>query len=278
LHYQKELYSILFRSSRDTLECFGKDERYLGADIGCIGILHTWGQTLDLHPHIHYIVPAGGIDQTENWRHTRSGGKYLFPVKAMSTVFRGKFVSMLQAFLESRGIGFSDELRQSMYRRAWVVYAKRPFGGASQVIECLGRYTHKIAISNHRIQSIDNGKVVFQYKDYGDDGKAKTMTLTATEFLRRFCLHILPKGFRKIRHYGILSSRNKKNLSVIQSMLGDVKLKKDAIIYLEPGYRVKRCRCCGKGEMHVVMCFGANAPPSQNMLNALNNSKHEQNN
>jgi hypothetical protein len=212
------MYSILFRSSRDTLDCFGKDESYLGADLGCIGILHTWGQTLDLHPHIHYIVPAGGVDSTGSWRHTRSEGKYLFPVKVMSTVFRGKFVSMFKEFLASKGLDFSDELHHGMYHKSWVVYAKRPFGGASQVIEYLGRYTHKIAISNHRIQR------------------------------------------------------------VIQTMLGDVKLKKDSIIYLDSGYRIKRCRCCGKGEMHVVMCFGANAPPPHNMFNSFNNSDFDKNN
>jgi hypothetical protein len=109
-------------------QCFGNDEKYLGAKIGCIGILHTWGQTVDLHPHIHYIVPAGGIDETGNWRHTRSDGKYLFPVRAMSTVFRGKFVALLKAFLQAKGIEFSEELRQDIYKKEWVVYAKRPFG------------------------------------------------------------------------------------------------------------------------------------------------------
>jgi len=272
------MYNILFKSSKDTLECFGNDRKYLGAAIGCIGILHTWGQKLDLHPHIHYIVPAGGIDQTGNWRHTRSNGKYLFPVKAMSTVFRGKFVALLKELLQAKEIEFSIELRHDIYKKDWVVYAKRPFGGASQVIEYLGRYTHKIAISNHRIQRIDNGKVVFNYKDYGDGGKVKTMTLSAPEFLRRFCLHILPKGFRKIRHYGILSSRNKKNLRELQTKMDVPKLKKNAIIYINPDFKAKCCPCCGKGEMHVIMSFGANAPPFYNMLNSLNNNKLEPNN
>jgi hypothetical protein len=145
----------------------------LNPDFGCIGILHTWGQTLGLHPHIHYIVPGGGIDETGNWRHTRTNGKYLFPVKAMSTVFRGKFVALLKAFLKAKGIEFPEDLRHAIYKKDWVVYAKRPFGGASRVIEYLGRYSHKIAVSNHRIQSIDTGKVVFNYKDYGDEGKEK---------------------------------------------------------------------------------------------------------
>jgi len=275
LHYPKEMYDILFKSSKETLECFGNDGKYLGASIGGIGILHTWGQKLDLHPHIHYIVPAGGVNKTGNWIHTRSGGKYLFPVKAMSTVFRGKFVDLLKDLLLSKSIEFSDALRHDIYKKEWVVYAKRPFGGASQVIEYLGRYTHKIAISNHRIQCIDNENVVFSYKDYSDGGKVKSMSLSATEFLRRFCLHILPKGFRKIRHYGILASRNKKNLRVLQTNMGIVKQEKDAIIYINHDFRVKRCPCCGNGEMHVIMSFGANAPPLLNILNLLKNNKLE---
>jgi len=277
LHHPEEMYNILFKSSKDTLECFGNDGQYLGATIGCIGILHTWGQKMDLHPHIHYIVPAGGVDKTGNWLHTRSGGKYLFPVKAMSMVFRGKFVALLKEFLQSQGIAFSDDLRCEIYKKEWVVYAKRPFGGAGQVIEYLGRYTHKIAISNHRIQNIDNGKVEFNYKDYGDEGKVKMMTLSATEFLRRFCLHILPKGFRKIRHYGILSSRNKKNLRELQIKMGVVEQEKNVIVYIHPDFKAKRCPCCGKGEMHVIMSFGANAPPFYDLLNALKNNKIEQN-
>jgi hypothetical protein len=276
LHYPKEMYNILFKSSKDTLECFGDDRKYLGAQIGCIGILHTWGQKLDLHPHIHYIVPAGGIDQQGNWRDTRSQGKYLFPVKAMSVVFRGKFVALLKEFLQSKELEFSSELRQAIYKKEWVVYAKRPFGGASQVIEYLGRYTHKIAISNHRIQSIDNGKVVFNYKDYSDSGRVKTMTLSAPEFLRRFCLHILPKGFRKIRHYGILSSRNKKNLRELQTKMGVPKPEKETIIYIHPDFKAKSCPCCGKGRMHIIMSFGANAPPLHNIHNTLNNNKLKQ--
>jgi len=277
LHYPKELYNILFKSSKDTLESFGNDGKYLGAAIGCIGILHTWGQKLDLHPHIHYLVPAGGIDRRGNWRHTRSNGKYLFPVKAMSAVFRGKFVVLLKAFFQSKGIEFSESLRHEIYKKDWVVYAKRPFGGASQVIEYLGRYTHKTAISNHRIRNIDNGNVVFNYKDYGAGGKEKMMTLSATEFLLRFCLHILPKGFRKIRHYGILSSRNKRNLRKLQIDMGVPEQRKDAIVYISSDFKAGRCPCCGKGEMHVIMNFGANAPPSDDIINALNNNKLWQN-
>jgi len=273
MHYPKAMYNILFKSSKDTLECFGKDEKYLGAGMGFIGILHTWGQKLDLHPHLHYIVPSGGIDESGSWRHTRSEGKYLFPVKAMSAVFRGKFVALFREFMQAKGLEFSEDLRQAIYRKDWVVYAKRPFGGASQVIEYLGRYTHKIALSNHRIQSIDNGQVVFSYKDYGDESQTKSMTLSAPEFLRRFCLHILPKGFRKIRHYGFLSSRNKKQLKAQQTKMNVSKPEEDGVIYIHPDFKTQRCPCCGKGEMHIILRFGANAPPSPHILNTL---KHKQ--
>jgi len=275
LHYAKEMYDILFKSSKETLESFGKSSQYLGATTGCIGILHTWGQKLELHPHIHYIVPAGGIDKTGNWKHTRSGGKYLFPVKAMSGVFRGKFVAGFKELLQSKAIEFTAALRHAIYKQEWVVYAKRPFGGAGQVIEYLGRYTHKIAISNHRIQSIDSENVVFSYKDYSDGGKVKTMTLSSSEFLRRFCLHILPKGFRKIRHYGLLASRNKKKLRILQAKMGVVKPEREAIIYIHPDFKARRCPCCGKGEMHVIMSFGANAPPLLDILKYLDTNKLE---
>ena len=281
LRYPKEMYNLLFKSSKDTLVCFGRDKQYLGAEIGCIGILHTWGQQMDLHPHIHYIVPGGGIDSEGNWRHTRSEGKYLFPVKALSTVFRGRFVALLKHFLHSKGIEFTAELRHALYKNDWVVYAEHPFGGAVQVIEYLGRYTHKIAISNHRIQSISDGKVVFNYKDYVDGGKVKTMTLSALEFLRRFCMHILPKGLRKIRYYGFLASRNKNRLRELQIKMRvaklkrepepEAELKKDAIVYIRPDFKVRSCPCCGRGEMHVIMRFGAHAPPSSDMLTVLNN-------
>ena len=276
LKYPKALYDILFKSSKETLESFGSDAKYLGAEIGCIGILHTWGQKMDLHPHIHYIVPAGGIDRTGAWRHSRSDGKYLFPVKAMSRVFRGKFVALLKEFLHAKGIAFSDALRRDLYKNEWVVYSKRPFGGAGQVIEYPGRYTHRIAISNRRIQNMDNGEVTFSYRDYADSGNVRTMTLAATEFLRRFRLHILPKGFRRIRHYGILSSRNKKRLKELQTKMPPTEPEKDAGVYIQPGFNPKISPCCSTGGMHVIMRFGAHAPPFQNTVNTFSNAILEQ--
>ncbi|WP_285547200.1 IS91 family transposase [Dyadobacter frigoris] len=260
LHYPAELYEILFQSSKETLLAFGRDEKYLGAEMGAISILHTWGQNLMLHPHIHMIVPAGGVDQDGNWQHTRSEGKYLFPVKAMSAVYRGKFIERFKAFLQERGMELTAELRQELYAKEWIVYAKRPFGGAQQVIEYLGRYTHKIAISNHRLQSIDRGQISFTYKDYRDDSRTKTMTLEAAEFLRRFCLHILPQSFREIRHYGILSSRNKPKLKEQQAKMGVVNQNQESPYakIRENRFDPLACPCCKTGKMETVFVFRAN--------------------
>lgn len=265
LHYPKQMYNILFAASKETLMQFGRDPKHLGAGLGCISILHTWGQNLSLHPHVHMIVPAGGTDDLGNWLHSRQNGKYLFPVKAMSRVFRGKFMEQFRCFMADGGMDIDEELHRDLYRNEWVVYAKRPFGGAAQVIEYLGRYTHKVAISNHRLMDIAEDRVTFSYRDYRDGGKTKTMTLDAVEFLRRFCLHILPRGFRKIRHYGILSTRNKGKLRGLQSKMGIVyETEKSLSPYTGiggKGYDPKLCPCCKKGRMVVVLSFKSRAPP-----------------
>ena len=265
LHYPQQMYNLLFKVSKETLQTFGSDEKYLGADCGAVAVLHTWGQNLMLHPHVHLIVPAGGIDDDGNWKHTRSEGKYLFPVKAMSAVYQGKFMDGLKNFLEDNAMELTGELKKVLYSKAWVVYAKRPFGGAGQVIEYLGRYTHKIAISNHRLQSINDGNISFSYRDYRDGSKTKVMTLSAIEFLRRFCLHILPKGFRKIRHFGILSSRNKAKLKTVQQKMfipGTIPAKPFISKLTDTECSgIKHCPCCRKGRMEIVMTFKANAPP-----------------
>ena len=264
LHYPRELYDLLFLSAKQTLQTFGGDERYLGAGMGAVAVLHTWGQTLMLHPHIHLIVPGGGIDKNGHWKHTRAGGKYLFPVKAMSAVYRGKFMSGFKVFLENNGMELTGELKTAVYRKEWVVYAKRPFGGAAQVIEYLGRYTHKVAISNHRLTGIDHENVSFTYKDYSDGCKTKIMTLDSVEFLRRFCLHILPPGFRKIRHFGILASRNKPKLKAQQQKMNPPKTEKQRPVYNKAESfctERKQCPCCKTGHMEIVMLFMPNAPP-----------------
>jgi len=234
-----------------------------------ITILHTWGQTLSLHPHLHCIIPAGGITKEGIWKFTRNNGKFLFPVKALSSVFRARFVAALRKALPNEPKAFFN----SLFQTNWVVYAKRPFGGPLQVIEYLGRYTHKIAISNHRITGIDNDTVRFAYKDYRQNGDPKQMTLDATEFIRRFALHILPRGFVRIRHYGILSSKLKVTaLPVIRKQLQHpgqpaVPIEKQSQSVAEPVART--CPCCKKGIMQHVMDFNFRGPPPAYLLKEL---------
>jgi hypothetical protein len=198
LHDPALVYDALFKAVWQTLKQFGKTA---GLHLGMIAVLHTWGQNLSLHPHLHCIVPGGGIDGNTKWQRQLRSNKYLFAVKALSKVFRAKYVQQLR----QRGIA-DKTLLESLFKTGWVVYAKRPFGGPNQVIEYLGRYTHKVAISNHRIQQVTESHVTFSYKDYKAAGITKQMVLSNEEFTRRFAQHILPKGFVRIRHYGILSS------------------------------------------------------------------------
>ena len=268
----KDMYDILFEASKETLMAFGSDPKYMGGQTGFISLLHTWGQNLSLHPHVHIIVPGLCFTPSGYWKSANKNTRYLFPAKAMATVYKHKFMEKLQMFLASKNNTLPMKQRQELYAKNWVVFAKTPFAGPNQVIEYLGRYTHKIAISNHRIKSIDSGKITFSYKDYVDQGKQKLMTLDSGEFLRRFCLHILPPGFRKIRHYGFLSSRGKSKVKAYQFQVGilpkpsckQVKTKSDwkAISQTRLGYDPDACPCCKTGRMITLFAFGANAPPS----------------
>ena len=217
---RKALFKLLFDASAQTLLCFANDEKYLGAKPGIISVLHTWGQQLSFHPHVHCIVSGGGIATNAAgicWKEAvKNDWRFLFPVKAMNKVFRGKFLEGLKSLLAKQQVTADPNsdiksLIQKLYEKDWIVYAKAPFGGPQQVIEYLGRYTHKVAISNHRIQSVDEqaATVSFGYKDYADQGKQKQMTLVVKEFIRRFEQHILPRGFTKIRSYGYLGNRGR---------------------------------------------------------------------
>lgn len=266
LNYPKELYDILFAASKETIETFAADHKHLGAQTGMISVLHTWGQNLSLHPHIHMIIPGGGITEAGIWKNAKSKGGFLFPVKAMSIVYKNKFMEKLKQFLENEKQPIDVSLRRMLYNKNWVIYAKQPFGGPKQVLEYLGRYSHKIAISNHRIKNVSDGKVSFAYKDYAHGSVQKLMTLDAEEFLRRFCMHILPPKFMKIRHYGILASRNKPKLRMQQMFMGVIVMqqeKKDwkAITILKLGFDVDACPCCKTGKMIRITSFDANAPP-----------------
>jgi Putative transposase/Transposase zinc-binding domain len=212
LQNQEELYNLLFRTVAETLREVARNSKHLGAEIGFFGILHTWGQNLRFHPHIHCVIPGGGISSDkERWIHPLY--PFFLPVKALGKVFRGKFVDGLQKELICAGSiqhlekpqCFSAFLR-TLFRQSWVVYAKPAFGGPEQVIRYLGRYTHRVAISNHRLISFDGGTVTFRWRDYAGGNKTKIMTVSSDEFMRRFLLHVLPKGFVRIRHFGVLAN------------------------------------------------------------------------
>jgi hypothetical protein len=211
-------YDLLFTASAQTLLEIASDPKHLGAEIGVIGILHTWGQNLLLHPHLHCLIPAGGLSLDQR-RWVRPRYPFFLPVKVLSRVFRGKFLAglkrlyrrqKLQCAGPAAALADPREFRQlirRLHRHDWVVYAKPAFGGPVQVLRYLGRYTHRVAISNHRLLAFDQERVTFRWKDYAHDGKQGQMTLAATEFLRRFFLHVLPKGFVRIRHFGFLANR-----------------------------------------------------------------------
>lgn len=277
LHYPKQMYDLLFAASHQTINTFANDEKHLGAMPGMISVLHTWGQNLSLHPHVHLIIPGGGIAASGSWKKARNNSRYLFPVKAMSAVFKNKYMEGFLQLLKAENKAIEQSLRESLYSKSWIVYAKQPFGGPQQVIEYLGRYTHKVAISNHRMVSVENDKVSFTYKDYADGSKQKIMALEATEFLRRFCLHILPPGFRKIRYYGFMANANSALLQVQQQQMGIMamptkeikKLSWKVIARQKLNYDAHRCPCCKKGTMVRLLHFDANAPPSIEWLQSL---------
>lgn len=216
---KKALFNILFAAASKSLLAIARDEKHLGAQVGFTMVLHTWGQNLLFHPHVHCVVTGGGLS-SDKARWVAAREKYLLPVKVLGKLFRGKFLAMLdQAYRDGEFdlVGSTAELadaeawrrfKDGLYKKDWVVFAKPPFGGVEQVFSYLGRYTHRIAISNHRIIDVADGKVTFSWKDYADGCTKKLMTLDAVEFLRRFLLHVLPSGFVRIRHYGLCASSN----------------------------------------------------------------------
>jgi len=219
LRNRSRLFNLLFKVAAETLNTIARDPRYLGAKIGFTAILHTWGQNLHFHPHLHCVVTGGGIAlDGSRWIPTREN--YLFPVKVLGRLFRGKFLAELRTLYVAGHLDLDGackhlenpdawkDLLDRLYDVDWVVYSKPPFGGPEQVFQYLGRYTHRVAISNHRLIEMTDDEVAFRYRDYRDDGRNKVLRLKLHEFIRRFLLHILPKGFVKIRHYGILAGRN----------------------------------------------------------------------
>jgi len=263
----KLIYGLLFKVAWQTMKQFATDPKHLGAETGMTAILHTWGQNLSLHPHLHCIVPAGGLTASNKWKSAKSKGKFLFPVKAMSKVFRAKFAKALRKEARERQIDLKPSLFQQLFAKKWVIYAKSPFGGPKQVLEYLGRYTHKVAISNHRIKKIDTQTITFSYKDYKHGGKYKSLSLQKQEFIRRFALHILPKAFVRIRHYGLLASRAKaKKLQIAREDLEKFPQKTNLYTSFnkptpEP-FEPEVCPDCGSRSMKTIEVFlPRRAPP-----------------
>src|SRR5215472_3152266 len=223
LQNKKVIFNLLFHSSAETLLEVARDPRHLGAEIGFFSVLHSWDQRLQFHPHVHSIVAAGGLSP-DHTRWISSSRRFFMPIKVLSRVFRGKFVAGLQAAFHSGDLHFHGTLLhlaeprafrawlRILYRHDWVVYAKRPFGGPEHALRYLGAYTHRVAISNHRLVAMEDGEVTFRWRDSAHGNKKRLMTLPTDEFLRRFLLHVLPRGFVRIRNFGFLANRRRASL------------------------------------------------------------------
>ena len=264
---RERMFNLLFSASTETLKALANDPKHLGAEIGFTSILHTWGQNLMFHPHIHIVVPGGGVSPDGRWQCSRK--KFFIPVKIMARLFRGKFMGALQNMRrEIRGLEDDSvwcALTNTLYAKDWYVYCKRPFKTCLSVLKYLGRYTHRIAISNHRIVSIQNDMVSFKWRDYKNRSKEKVMSLAVNEFIRRFVLHILPTGFTKIRHYGFLASSQKmKKLALCKSLTGakavaTAKLSAVDLMKKLTGRDITLCPRCGVGHFTIVSGL---SPPS----------------
>jgi predicted Zn-ribbon and HTH transcriptional regulator len=264
---QREIYTLLFQAAGETVLQLGRDRKHLGAEVGMIEVLHTWGQNLMDHPHVHCIVTGGGLSE-DGTRWIGSRESFFIPVRVLSRVFRGKFLEQLKKAYHGgqlKCIGRAKELENrenfqsllnDLYNKEWIVYAKRPFGGPEQVLNYLGRYTHRVAIANHRLVGMADGKVSFRWRDYRDHDREKIMTLEASEFLRRFLLHILPDGMCKIRYYGFLSNRKRKErLDKCRRLLDMPKRAREAdstwqeMLLELKGIDVLLCPSCHEGRM-----------------------------
>ena len=278
----RAIYALLFRSVSDTLIEFGENPRWLGGEIAATLVLHTWGQTLSQHLHLHCLIAGGALSPDGRWITSRRG--FLFPVPALSPVFRGKFIAALKRLflsgtlkLAGSSATLADPRKQhylfsALHKTDWVVYAKRPFAGPEQVLDYLGRYTHRVAISNHRLVSCSNTAVRFRYKDYAHGNRRKVLALEPAEFIRRFLLHVLPSGFMRIRHYGILANRAKREkLAATRTALNAPPAPPppepesvEAFWLRVAALDIHQCPHCKTGRMIVIGIIpvpGARAPP-----------------
>jgi hypothetical protein len=268
LQNKETLYGLLFQAAAKTLQEVAARPKHLGAEIGFLAVLHTWGQNLLHHPHLHCVVPGGGLSPDGSRWIASSKENFLLPVKVLSAVFRGKFLHYLKRAFAENKLSFHGRLAQlahpeafqqllsQCYGAKWVVYAKPPFGGPEQVLKYLARYTHRVAISNRRLISLEDGQVTFQWKNYAQGNQRQTMTLSAVEFLRRFLSHVLPSHFVRIRHYGFLANRCRaEKLARCRELLGvnasAAPADPPTAGELEQEHDAKRCPICG-GRMRIV--------------------------
>ena len=274
------IYTLLFRAAADTLLTFGHDPRHLGGMIGITAILHTWGQALTQHLHLHCLV-TGGVVAEDRSRWIASRSSFLFPVRALSTVFRAKYLAGLRCAFDDDQLTFAGGTAGLAERRTfmpflcqlraadWVVYAKRPVAGPAQVLDYLGRYTHRVALSNDRLVDLRDGRVRFRWKDYADHDRVKVMTLEADEFLRRFLLHVVPRGFMRIRHFGLLANRTRRAaLDRCRHLLGqpppEAPRCEPVLVLMQRliGVDLSRCPICGEGRLHITALVGRSVHPS----------------
>ena len=267
MYNKRLLYNLLFQSAWATLKTLGKDPNRLNGEMGMLSTLHTWGQNLSQHNHVHCIVPGGALTGGGQWNPTKA--KFLFPVKVMSPIFRGIYVTKLRELFTAGKIRLPpstnmDALLNQLMNKNWQIYAKEPFAGPKQLLNYLGRYTHKIAISNYRILSCDEKSVTFKWRDYADGNKIKIMTLTPHEFIRRFLQHVLPAGFMRIRSFGFLSNAGKqKKIPLIQKILNyqpeKPKTKRDTKTRMleVTGKDISLCPICKKGRLRQVSTLQA---------------------
>jgi hypothetical protein len=256
------IYNLLFEAAAKTLQTFGRDPKHLGGEIGITAILHTWGQNLGQHIHLHCLVTGGAL-AADRSQWIPSHPRYLFPVRALSPVFRAKFLAGLTRAFDKRLLPREDtgarQLVARLRNKPWVVYSKRPFAGPESVLQYLGRYTHRIAISNDRVLELRDGGVRFRWRDYKDAGRNKVMTLPAGEFLRRFLLHVLPSGFMRIRHFGLLANRHRKHKlercrALLHASPPSDKTPESVATSIQrlTGEDLLRCPCCKLGTMRVT--------------------------
>jgi len=280
LHNPRFMYNLLLQAAWYTLHTFASDPKWLGAKTAATMVLHTWGQTLVLHPHVHCIVPNGGLTADGQWQLPKRGNdRFLYPVEAMKKVFKAFFLKQLRLVLEQGLLGLPPDFpaspgtyyrwKEDLYQKQWVVFTKKPFAGVQNVVRYLARYSHRVAITNHRIKHIDQQHVHFEYKDYADQAKKKIMTLAGLTFLKRFCLHMLPPHFRKVRQYGFLANACKaRDIALARKALG---LKNQQL--LDRAQRkvlaklrlfklqADQCPCCQMGKMIIFHIYAPNKDP-----------------